>query len=86
MKFTEGVQNLGYALAKRELTPLLTGDKTSSEQEGIIIKDVIADAFLQQIYCGPRIYVIATLNLNGDHISTPGGPLGYRDCPRRKSK
>ncbi len=75
MKFTEGAfKNWGYALAKREFdaSPLDGGPwmKLPSEQEGIIIKDVIADAFLQQILLRPQEYdVIATLNLNGDYIS-----------------
>tara|TARA_B100001750_G_scaffold217480_1_gene202858 strand:+ start:149 stop:1381 length:1233 start_codon:yes stop_codon:yes gene_type:complete len=75
MKFTEGkFKEWGYDLAKREYN--------SNEYEGgpwqvinnkgkqLIIKDVIADAFLQQILLRPSEYdVIATLNLNGDYIS-----------------
>jgi len=59
MKYTEGAfMKWGYALAEREF-----GNK-------VIIKDVIADAFLQQILTRPAEYsVIATLNLNGDYIS-----------------
>jgi len=59
MKYTEGAfMKWGYALAEREF-----GNR-------VIIKDVIADAFLQQILTRPSEYsVIATLNLNGDYIS-----------------
>jgi isocitrate dehydrogenase len=77
MKFTEGAfKNWGYELAREEFgaTELdggpwcrLQNPKTGQE---IIIKDVIADAFLQQILLRPEEYsVIATLNLNGDYIS-----------------
>lgn len=75
MKFTEGAfKNWGYQLAAREFdaTPLDGGPwmKLPENQGGIIIKDVIADAFLQQILLRPEEYdVIATLNLNGDYIS-----------------
>jgi isocitrate dehydrogenase len=75
MKFTEGAfKNWGYALAKREFgaTPLDGGPwmKLPAEHGGIVVKDVIADAFLQQILLRPEEYdVIATLNLNGDYIS-----------------
>ena len=77
MKFTEGgFKKWGYELAKREFGGveidggpwLKLPEKYGSE--GIIIKDVIADAFLQQILLRPAEYdVIATLNLNGDYIS-----------------
>ncbi|WP_131668364.1 NADP-dependent isocitrate dehydrogenase [Psychrobacter pygoscelis] len=77
MKFTEGAfKDWGYELAaERFAAQLLDGGpwmtmknpKTGNE---IIIKDVIADAFLQQILMRPAEYsVIATLNLNGDYIS-----------------
>jgi len=77
MKFTEGAFcNWGYALAKTEFGavekdggPWLSfrNPKTGNE---IIVKDVIADNFLQQILMRPEEYdVIATLNLNGDYIS-----------------
>ena len=77
MKFTEGAfKDWGYQLAADEFgaTPIdggpwhrLTNPNTGSE---IIIKDSIADAFLQQIILRPSEYsVIATLNLNGDYIS-----------------
>jgi isocitrate dehydrogenase len=75
MKFTEGAfKNWGYALAAKEFgaTPLDGGPwmKLPGERGGVIIKDVIADAFLQQILLRPEEYdVIATLNLNGDYIS-----------------
>ncbi len=75
MKFTEGgFRDWGYALAAREFgaTPIDGGPWLSLEHEGrtITIKDVIADAFLQQILLRPAEYdVIATLNLNGDYIS-----------------
>ncbi|MEA3274713.1 MAG: NADP-dependent isocitrate dehydrogenase [Pseudomonadota bacterium] len=77
MKFTEGAfKTWGYELAKEEFgaTELdggpwcrMTNPKTGGE---IVVKDVIADAFLQQILLRPKEYdVIATLNLNGDYIS-----------------
>jgi isocitrate dehydrogenase len=72
MKFTEGAfRDWGYALAEREFgaTPL-DGGPWMQTPEGIVIKDVIADNFLQQILIRPREYdVIATPNLNGDYIS-----------------
>ena len=77
MKFTEGLfRDTGYQLARDEFGAKeidggpwcsLTNPKTGNE---IIIKDNIADAFLQQILLRPEEYsVIATLNLNGDYIS-----------------
>ncbi|NOX43713.1 MAG: NADP-dependent isocitrate dehydrogenase [Gammaproteobacteria bacterium] len=77
MKFTEGAfKNWGYELAKNEFAGVeieggpwctIKNPKTGAP---IIIKDVIADAFLQQILLRPEEYsVIATLNLNGDYIS-----------------
>jgi len=75
MKYTEGAfKNWGYALAAREFgASLLDGGpwmKLPEDKGGIVIKDVIADAFLQQILLRPEEYdVIATLNLNGDYIS-----------------
>ena len=76
MKFTEGAfKDWGYEIARTEFDakPLDGGPwhviKTSKGKD-IIIKDVIADAFLQQILLRPDEYsVIATLNLNGDYIS-----------------
>ena len=75
MKFTEGAfKKWGYAVAEKEFgAELLDGGpwmKLRHEGNEIIIKDVIADAFLQQILLRPEEYdVIATLNLNGDYIS-----------------
>ncbi len=72
MKFTEGgFKKWGYALAAREFGAKLIGEGPWMElPNGIVIKDVIADAFLQQILLRPDEYdVIATLNLNGDYIS-----------------
>jgi len=72
MKFTEGgFRDWGYALAKREFgAELVDGGPWMKLPGGITIKDVIADAFLQQILLRPDEYdVIATLNLNGDYIS-----------------
>lgn len=77
MKFTEGAfRDWGYAVAKEEFSaqPLAGGPwqvcKNPNTGKDIIIKDVIADAFLQQILLRPAEYsVIATLNLNGDYIS-----------------
>ena len=77
MKFTEGAfRDWGYALAQKEFgAELLDGGpwmKIKNPKTGgdIVIKDVIADAFLQQILLRPAEYsVIATLNLNGDYIS-----------------
>ncbi|AAU49249.1 NADP-dependent isocitrate dehydrogenase [Burkholderia pseudomallei] len=77
MKFTEGAfRDAGYALAQKEFgAELIDGGpwmkfknpKTGNE---IVVKDSIADAFLQQILLRPAEYdVIATLNLNGDYIS-----------------
>ena len=77
MKFTEGAfKQWGYELAQSEFGATeidggpwcrFTSPKTGRE---IIVKDVIADAFLQQILLRPKDYdVIATLNLNGDYIS-----------------
>ncbi len=72
MKFTEGsFRDWGYELAKREFGGVeLDGGPWLQLPNGIVIKDVIADAFLQQILLRPKEYdVIATLNLNGDYIS-----------------
>mgnify|MGYP001765009221 FL=1 len=75
MKFTEGAfKKWGYALASKEFgAELLDGGpwmKLQHEGGDIVIKDVIADAFLQQILLRPEEYdVVATLNLNGDYIS-----------------
>jgi isocitrate dehydrogenase len=77
MKFTEGAfKNWGYELVKEEFGGLeIDGGpwcsfKSPKSGKEIIVKDVIADAFLQQILLRPAEYsVIATLNLNGDYIS-----------------
>ena len=72
MKFTEGgFRDWGYELAKQEYgAQLLDGGPWMKLPGGLVIKDVIADAFLQQILTRPKEYsVIATLNLNGDYIS-----------------
>lgn len=75
MKFTEGAfRDWGYETAVEEFgaVPLDGGPWHVLERDGrkIVIKDVIADAFLQQILTRPADYdVIATLNLNGDYIS-----------------
>jgi isocitrate dehydrogenase len=72
MKFTEGAfRDWGYALAAREFgAEPLDGGPWMQTADGLVIKDMIADAFLQQILLRPREYdVIATTNLNGDYIS-----------------
>jgi isocitrate dehydrogenase len=77
MKFTEGgFRDWGYALAKNEFGAAEMGGgpwcsfKSPKSGKEIVVKDVIADAFLQQILLRPDEYdVIATLNLNGDYIS-----------------
>ena len=77
MKFTEGAfKSWGYELAREEFgaEPLDGGPwhhfNNPETGKEIIVKDVIADAFLQQILLRPAEYdVIATLNLNGDYIS-----------------
>jgi len=73
MKYTEGsFKNWGYELARREFgaSELDGGPWMKLATGDIVIKDVIADAFLQQILLRPEDYdVIATLNLNGDYIS-----------------
>jgi len=72
MKFTEGgFRDWGYELAKREFGAVeIDGGPWCQLPNGIVIKDVIADNFLQQILLRPTDYdVIATLNLNGDYLS-----------------
>jgi isocitrate dehydrogenase len=94
MKFTEGgFREWGYELAQKEFggTPI-DGGPWLKLPNGIVVKDVIADAFLQQILTRPAEYdVIATLNLNGDYISdalaaevggigiAPGGNINYEN-------
>lgn len=95
MKFTEGAfRDWGYAVAKSAFgaVDLDGGPWQVIKKDGheVVIKDVIADAFLQQILTRPAEYeVIATLNLNGDYISdalaaqvggigiAPGGNINY---------
>jgi isocitrate dehydrogenase len=94
MKFTEGgFRDWGYELAQKEFGgEPIDGGPWLKLPNGIIIKDVIADAFLQQILTRPAEYdVIATLNLNGDYISdalaaqvggigiAPGGNVNYEN-------
>ncbi|MBS1186935.1 MAG: icd [Burkholderiaceae bacterium] len=77
MKFTEGgFRDWGYTLAKTEFGGEVIGKgpwckvKNPNTGKDIIIKDVIADAFLQEILLRPEEFsVVATLNLNGDYIS-----------------
>jgi|TARA_B110000014_G_scaffold108481_1_gene74367 isocitrate dehydrogenase len=77
MKYTEGAfMEWGYELAKTDYNGAeLDGGpwqaiKNPNNGKSIIIKDVICDAFLQQILTRPKEYdVIATMNLNGDYIS-----------------
>jgi isocitrate dehydrogenase len=72
MKYTEGgFRDWGYALAREEYGAAdIDGGPWCRLPGGMVIKDVIADAFLQQILTRPKEYgVIATMNLNGDYIS-----------------
>ncbi|HAL38833.1 MAG TPA: NADP-dependent isocitrate dehydrogenase [Polaromonas sp.] len=77
MKFTEGAfRDWAYAVAQKEFgAELIDGGpwckfKNPKTGKDIVVKDVIADAFLQQILLRPAEYsVIATLNLNGDYVS-----------------
>ena len=77
MKFTEGAfRDWGYELAQEEFGgELLDGGpwvslKNPNSGKEIIVKDVIADAMLQQVLTRPKEYsVVATLNLNGDYLS-----------------
>ena len=95
MKFTEGgFMDWGYALAKREYGAVeIDGGpwmEINNKGHKMVVKDSIADAFLQQILLRPDEYsVVATLNLNGDYISdalaaivggigiAPGGNINY---------
>ena len=92
MKFTEGAfRDWGYKVAREEFGAVeIDGGPLCKLPCGIIVKDVIADAFLQQILTRPAEYdVVATLNLNGDYISdalaaqvggigiAPGGNINY---------
>jgi len=93
MKFTEGsFRDWGYELAKEEYGAVdLDGGPWQRLPNGMVIKDAIADAFLQQILTRPTDYdVIATPNLNGDYISdalaaqvggigiAPGANINYK--------
>ncbi len=72
MKYTEGAfRDWGYEVARQEYGAVdLDGGPWCRLPQGIVVKDVIADAFLQQILTRPAEYdVIATMNLNGDYIS-----------------
>ncbi|MFA9480356.1 NADP-dependent isocitrate dehydrogenase [Phycisphaerales bacterium AB-hyl4] len=95
MKFTEGgFRDWGYEVAMNDYNgELIDGGpwtKIKANGKEIIVKDVIADAFLQQILTRPAEYdVVATMNLNGDYISdalaaqvggigiAPGGNINY---------
>ncbi len=98
MKFTEGAfRDWGYQVAREKYGAELVGDgpwcsfANPRTEKTITVKDVIADAFLQQIQTRPAEYsVVATLNLNGDYISdalaaevggigiAPGANINYR--------
>ncbi|PKO47635.1 MAG: isocitrate dehydrogenase (NADP(+)) [Betaproteobacteria bacterium HGW-Betaproteobacteria-22] len=72
MKFTEGgFRDWGYQVAKEEFGAVeIDGGPWCRLPNGIVIKDCIADAFLQEILLHPQDYdVVATLNLNGDYMS-----------------
>jgi len=72
MKFTEGsFKDWGYEVAREEYDAEVIGEGPWCKlPNGIVVKDVIADAFLQQILTRPDEYdVIATMNLNGDYVS-----------------
>jgi isocitrate dehydrogenase len=95
MKFTEGAfRTWGYEVVRDEFSDVAVGwDDCGGNPGGkILVKDVIADAFLQQILTRPGEYdVIATMNLNGDYISdalaaqvggigiAPGGNINYEN-------
>ena len=73
MKFTEGAfRKWGYELVQEEFSDVAISweDCNGDPGDKILIQDVIADAFLQQILLRPNEYdVIATMNLNGDYLS-----------------
>ncbi len=95
MKFTEGAfRTWGYEVVRDEFSDVAVGwdDCGGDPGQKILVKDVIADAFLQQILTRPGEYdVIATMNLNGDYISdalaaqvggigiAPGGNINYQN-------
>ncbi|MBM80002.1 MAG: isocitrate dehydrogenase (NADP(+)) [Planctomycetaceae bacterium] len=96
MKFTEGAfRDWGYSLAKEQYgaTEIDGGPwcQLPEDKGGVVVKDVIADAMLQQVLTRPAEYdVVATLNLNGDYLSdalaaqvggigiAPGGNINYQ--------
>jgi isocitrate dehydrogenase len=93
MKFTEGAfREWGYEVVRERFSDVAVGWEDCNGQPGdkLLVKDVIADAFLQQILTRPAEYdVIATMNLNGDYMSdalaaqvggigiAPGGNINY---------
>jgi isocitrate dehydrogenase len=93
MKFTEGAfREWGYELVAEEFADVAVSwaDSGGDAGERLLVKDSIADAFLQQILTRPAEYdVVATMNLNGDYISdalaaqvggigiAPGGNINY---------
>jgi len=93
MKFTEGAfREWGYEVVREQFSDVAVAweDCGGDPGERLLVKDVIADAFLQQILTRPAEYdVIATMNLNGDYISdalaaqvggigiAPGGNINY---------
>jgi len=94
MKYTEGAfKRWGYELARGEMADIAVAAEDcdwQAPQGKVLVKDVIADAFLQQILTRPADYsVVATMNLNGDYISdalaacvggigiAPGGNINY---------
>ncbi len=95
MKFTEGAfRKWGYDLVKSEFSDVAVSWEDCGGDPGdkILVQDVIADAFLQQILIKPQMFdVIATTNLNGDYASdalaaqiggigiSPGGNINYEN-------
>jgi len=93
MKFTEGAfREWGYEVVREQFSDVAVGWEDCNGEPGdkLLVKDVIADAFLQQILTRPAEYdVIATMNLNGDYMSdalaaqvggigiAPGGNINY---------
>jgi len=71
MKYTEGYfRNWGYRLAEEEFADKCTFNDNFNQSKRLVVKDLIADAFFQDILLHPeRHSVVATLNLNGDYIS-----------------
>ncbi len=98
MKFTEGAfRDWGFEVAKEEFGAEILGNgpwikiPEGKPGAGIVIKDCICDAFLQEILIHPQDFdVVATLNLNGDYVSdalaaqvggigiSPGGNINYK--------